>query len=167
VQAAFGSVVFLLVAPGFAAGFVPWLITGWESDGDTPFGLQLLGVVVTGVGVAFVLHAFTRFVVEGLGTPAPVAPPERLVIGGVYRHVRNPMYLAVTAAIAGQAAIFADVAVLIYAAGFLAVTVAFVKLYEEPTLTRTFGAEYTEYRENVPGWWPRLTPWHPPVRSGP
>jgi protein-S-isoprenylcysteine O-methyltransferase Ste14 len=163
VQAAFGSIVFLLVAPGFAAGFVPWLMTGWEAEGDVPFA----GIVVTGAGVAFVLHAFARFVVEGLGTPAPVAPPTRLVIGGVYRHVRNPMYLAVTAAIAGQAAIFGDVAVLIYAALFLAVTFAFVKLYEEPALTRTFGDEYTEYRRNVPGWWPRVTPWRPPLRSGP
>jgi protein-S-isoprenylcysteine O-methyltransferase Ste14 len=161
VQAAFGTFVFLFVAPGFAAGFVPWLMTGWEAE-DVPVWLQVAGIVVTGAGVAVVLHAFVRFVIEGLGTPAPVAPPDKLVVGGAYRYVRNPMYLAVTAAIAGQAAIFGDVVVLVYAAVFLAITFAFVRLYEEPHLTREFGAQYDAYRRAVPGWWPRLRYRHRP-----
>jgi protein-S-isoprenylcysteine O-methyltransferase Ste14 len=161
VKAALGSLVFLLLAPGVAAGLVPWLISGWDAGDDVPLALQLAGIVLTGTGIAFVLHAFARFVVEGLGTPAPVAPPEQLVVGGVYRHVRNPMYLAVTAAIAGQAALFGDATLVVYAAVFLAACAAFVKLYEEPHLAQQFGAQYDAYRRAVPGWWPRLSAWRP------
>ena len=157
-KAALGSLAFLVVAPGVAAGLVPWLITGWEAD-DVPPALQAAGLVLTGTGVAFLLHAFARFVFEGLGTPAPVAPPEKLVVGGVYRYVRNPMYLAVAAAIVGQAALFENAALIAYAALFLATTFGFVRLYEEPHLTRQFGPDYARYREAVPGWWPRRTPW--------
>ena len=162
VNAALGSLVFLLVAPGVAAGVIPWLVTGWKAEGDVPGALQVAGVVLAGAGVGFLLHAFARFVVEGLGTPAPVAPPEHLVVGGVYRYVRNPMYLAVTAAILGQAAILGSGALVVYAAIFLVTTVAFVRLYEEPHLTAQFGAQYAAYRAAVPGWWPRLSPWRPP-----
>ena len=101
------------------------------------------------------LSAFGRFVVEGLGTPAPVAPTERLVVGGLYRSVRNPMYLAVFAAIVGQALVLGRVVLLAYAALVLAVTAAFVRLYEEPTLARRYGEEYERYRREVPGWLPR------------
>src|SRR5262245_15591165 len=92
--AAAGSAVFLVVAPGFVAGLAPYWLTGWRAD---PIGapLRAVGVALLAVGASVLLHAFYRFVREGLGTPAPVAPPERLVVGGLYRHVRNPMYLAV------------------------------------------------------------------------
>ena len=166
VKAAFGSIVFLVVAPGVAAGLVPWWMTEWDAGGDVPVTLQVAGVVVAGAGAAFLLHAFARFVVEGLGTPAPVAPPERLVVGGVYRHVRNPMYLAVTAAIAGQAAIFGEPGLLVYAAVFLATCAGFVRLYEEPVLARRFGADYAAYRAAVPGWWPRLSAWRASGSAG-
>ena len=101
------------------------------------------------------LQAFLRFVVDGIGTPAPVAPPDRLVVGGLYRYVRNPMYLAVTAAILGQAALLGQLVLLPYAAVFGVVFFAFVHWYEEPTLRRRFGEQYDEYRRTVPGWWPR------------
>jgi protein-S-isoprenylcysteine O-methyltransferase Ste14 len=104
---------------------------------------------------------FARFVIEGIGTPAPVAPPEHLVVGGFYRHVRNPMYVAVTATIVGQAALLGQAGLLLYAAVFMAAVAAFVYGYEQPTLTERFGAEYDEYRRNVPAWWPRLRPWRP------
>jgi protein-S-isoprenylcysteine O-methyltransferase Ste14 len=98
-----------------------------------------------------------RFVVEGLGTPAPIAPTEHLFVGGLYRHVRNPMYLAVGAIIVGQALLIGRAVLLGYAA--LAATVAaFVRGYEEPTLARRYGFEYEAYRRAVPGWWPRRTP---------
>ena len=101
-SAALGSALFLVVAPGVMAGLIPWLLTGWSSTGP-PLPVAVLGgaLVVSGVGV--LLHAFARFAVEGRGTPAPVAPTERLVVGGLYRHVRNPMYVAVGATIVGQA----------------------------------------------------------------
>jgi protein-S-isoprenylcysteine O-methyltransferase Ste14 len=79
-------------------------------------------------------------------------------VTGVYRFVRNPMYLSVLGIILGQALLFGSWWLVLYAAIALAVVVAFVKGYEEPTLTRTYGERYLEYRRNVPGWWPRLKP---------
>lgn len=105
------------------------------------------------------LHAFARFALEGRGTPAPVAPTERLVVGGIYRHVRNPMYVAVLAIILGQALLFSSWALVAYATIAAIAMVSFVKFYEEPTLARRYGADYEAYRSAVPGWLPRLTPW--------
>ena len=99
---------------------------------------------------------------EGVGTPAPVAPTERLVVGRLYRHVRNPMYLAVAAVIVGQALLLGRPALLAYAGLFAAAVLAFVKVYEEPTLQRRFPAQYAAYRRAAPGWWPRLRPWRGP-----
>jgi protein-S-isoprenylcysteine O-methyltransferase Ste14 len=159
-RAAAGSLVFLALAPGVAAGVVPWLLTGWDST-DPPLALQVVGAVLIAAGLAVLLHAFARFVVEGIGTPAPVAPPEHLVVGGLYRHVRNPMYVAVAATIIGQAALLGRPVLLIYAAAFVAVVSAFVYGYEQPVLSKRFGERYEEYRRNVPAWWPRLRPWRP------
>jgi len=160
-RAALGSALFLLAAPGVVAGLVPWLLGAWEFE--TPFRgwivLRVLGVALIAAGAAALLHSFARFVVEGLGTPAPVAPTRTLVVGGLYRHVRNPMYVAVAALIAGQALLFGQPWLLVYAAAFVAVVASFVRLYEEPTLERSFGAEYEAYRRAVPGWLPRLRPW--------
>jgi len=155
VKAAAGSLLFLFVAPGVVAGLIPWLLTGWDAAGDVPILVVAAGVALTAAGAAVLLHAFARFVVEGLGTPAPVAPTERLVVGGLYRYVRNPMYLAVAATIVGQAMILGRPALLLYALLFGAVVWAFVRFYEEPTLARRYGAEYEAYRRAVPGWWPK------------
>ena len=154
-RAALGSLLFLAVAPGVAAGLVPWLLTGWDAARDVAWPFLAAGAVLVAAGAGVLLHAFGRFVVEGLGTPAPVAPPEHLVVGGLYRYVRNPMYLAVGATIVGQALILGRPALLLYAAMFGATVFAFVRGYEEPTLARSFGAEYDAYRRAVPGWWPR------------
>jgi protein-S-isoprenylcysteine O-methyltransferase Ste14 len=163
VEAAFGSAVFLLVAPGVVAGLVPWLLTGWRSS-DPPLVVAALGAVLLVVGAAVVLQTFARFVLEGRGTPAPVAPTERLVVGGLYRHVRNPMYVAVGATIVGQALLLGRPGLLAYAAVFWLVVAAFVRTYEEPTLSARYGDEYEAYRRAVPAWWPRLRPWSPPQR---
>jgi protein-S-isoprenylcysteine O-methyltransferase Ste14 len=85
------------------------------------------------------------------------------VVGGLYRHVRNPMYLAVAATIVGQAAVLGRPILLLYALAFGAAVAAFVHFYEEPTLARQFGAEYDAYRRAVPAWWPRRRPWSPEV----
>ncbi len=114
-----------------------------------------------GAGLAVLLHAFGRFVLEGIGTPAPVAPTARLVVGGAYRYVRNPMYLAVAAVIFGQALLLGQAGLLLYAAVFCVIVAAFVRVYEEPVLSRRFGAQYEAYRRAVPAWWPRRTPWEP------
>jgi protein-S-isoprenylcysteine O-methyltransferase Ste14 len=161
-RAALGSLVFLVAVPGVVAGLIPWLLTGWDAADDVPAPVVVAGAVLVAAGAGVLLHAFARFVMEGIGTPAPVAPTEHLVIGGLYRYVRNPMYLAVAATIVGQALILGRPALLLYALAFGATVFAFVRLYEEPALARQFGAEYDAYRRAVPGWWPR----RPIPRSG-
>jgi protein-S-isoprenylcysteine O-methyltransferase Ste14 len=159
-KAAIGSLLFLAVAPGVMAGLIPWLLTGWS--GSAPLVPTIAGIVLVAGGAGVLLHAFARFVIEGIGTPAPVAPPRHLVVGGLYRYVRNPMYLAVTATIVGQALILGRPVLLLCAVAFMAVVYAFVRGYEEPALARRFGAEFEAYRAAVPGWWPRRRPWSPP-----
>ncbi|QAY74212.1 isoprenylcysteine carboxylmethyltransferase family protein [Agromyces protaetiae] len=155
-----GTIAFLFLAPGVMAGVIPWLITGWRDHdwGTATWVVAAVSWLVIAAGIAVLLVAFALFARQR-GTPAPVAPTETLVVTGVYLYVRNPMYLAVLAIILGQALLFGSPALLLYAALFLAAVVAFVKGYEEPTLTRTYGEQYLEYRHNVPGWWPRLTRW--------
>ena len=157
-RAALGSVLFFAVAPCVVAGLIPWLLTGWEA-GDSRLPLQVLGGILLAAGTIVLVSAFVRFVVEGIGTPAPVAPTKQLVVGGLYRHVRNPMYLAVGATLVGQALLLGRPVLLLYAVAFAVAVVAFVRGYEEPTLARQFGAQYDEYRRAVPGWSPRLRPW--------
>jgi protein-S-isoprenylcysteine O-methyltransferase Ste14 len=153
-RAAAGSALFLVVAPGVTAGLVPYLLTGWDGAG-APVAARVAGAALTLAGAAVLLHAFGRFVIDGLGTPSPTAPTERLVVTGLYRHVRNPMYLAVTGTILGQWLLLGRPVLLAYAVVFAAVTYAFVRGYEEPALRARYGAEYDRYRERVPGWWPR------------
>lgn len=156
--AALGSALFLVAAPGVTAGLVPWLLTDWRSS-EPPVPLVAIGGVLVVAGAGVLLHAFARFVVEGRGTPAPVAPTEQLVVGGLYRHVRNPMYVAVGATIVGQALLLGRPLLLAYAALFWLVVATFVTLYEEPALSARYGDEYAAYRRGVPAWWPRVRPW--------
>lgn len=161
--AATGSVLFFALAPGTVAGLLPWWLTRWQPGAALTHWLpvRLLGVVLLLAGTAVLVHAFARFVVEGLGTPAPAAPTARLVVGGLYRYVRNPMYLAVIATIVGQALLLWRPVLVGYALLVTVTMVAFVLGYEQPALTNRFGDEYVTYRRAVPGWWPRLTPWRP------
>ena len=162
--ASLGSLVFLVIAPGTVAGLVPWWITGWHLG--APFeGAEIsrwFGLGLIALGLVPLLTSFARFAWEGLGTPAPIAPPSRLVVGGLYRRVRNPMYVAVLGILLGEALFLADVHVFYWALIFWAACHLFVLGYEEPTLKRTFGAEYQTYRANVPRWLPRATPWKMP-----
>lgn len=163
-RAALGSAAFLLVAPGVMAGVIPWMLTGWRSTGP-PLVVAVAGGVLIVAGAVVVVHAFVSFVVSGRGTPAPIAPTERLVVTGLYRYVRNPMYVAVGATIAGQALLLGRPVLGAYALVFWAITATFVRGYEEPTLSEQYGAEYAAYRRAVPGWIPRLRPWSPDVSS--
>ncbi len=160
-SAAIGTAVFLVVAPGVVAGLIPWLLTDWDvrHSGGWWVPVRLVGAVVIVLGVGVLLHAFVRFVIEGGGTPAPIAPTERLVVGGLYRYVRNPMYLAVAAIIVGQALALGQLWLLLYAAAFFAVVAVFVRTYEEPTLERRYGEQFTAYCRAVPAWRVRRTPW--------
>jgi len=144
--------VFLIIAPGLVAGFIPWWICRWHFGpavfGDTAVGV--LGVALIAGGVPVLLDSFARFAVQGVGTPAPVFHTKHLVITGFFRYVRNPMYLAVLALVFGQGLLFRNVRVLEYGVGVAAAFCAFVPLYEEPTLRHRFGREYDEYCANVP-----------------
>jgi protein-S-isoprenylcysteine O-methyltransferase Ste14 len=151
-RAAVGSIVFLALAPGVVAGLIPYWLTGWDSS-DPPTVLVIAGAVIAAAGALVLLHAFARFVIDGIGTPAPVAPTERLVVSGAYRYVRNPMYLAVGSVILGQALLLGRAALLVYLVLFALAVEAFVRLYEEPALAARYGDEYAAYCENVPRWW--------------
>lgn len=158
-QAILGSAVFLVLAPGVVAVLIPWLISGWHEQAPL-FGVpatRALGIVLIALGIPVVLDSFSRFALEGLGTPAPVLPTRMLVVRGFYRYVRNPMYLALVLIILGQGILLGDVGLLVY--GLLAwiVTHVFVLLYEEPTLRKSFGTDYARYCASVPRWIPSLT----------
>jgi protein-S-isoprenylcysteine O-methyltransferase Ste14 len=161
--AAAGSSVFFVVAPCVVAGAVPWALTGWRVR-DLPavwLPLRVVGGALIVAAVAVLVHAFWRFVSEGRGTPAPLAPTDQLVVGGLYRHVRNPMYVAVVATVIGQALVLGEPVLLAYAVALAAAFVAFVHWYEEPALSRQYGDRYDIYRRAVPAWWPRWQPWRP------
>lgn len=151
-----GSAAFLVLAPGVVAGLVPWWLTRWRVGAVYPAPVRVTGAVMTGAGAAALLGSFAQFAVEGRGTPAPPAPTEQLVVHGLYRYVRNPMYLAVLGVITGQALLLGRPVLLTYAAGVAAAFTGFVYGYEEPTLARRYGEQYQTYRRTVPGWWPRL-----------
>src|SRR5688500_9594790 len=149
-----------MVAPTVVAGVVPWAITRYTDLVESP--VAVIGLVVVALGLAALVACFVQFVREGRGTPAPNAPTEELVVGGLYRWVRNPMYLAVGAIILGQAVAFASAGALAWLGLFAVAVIAFVTAYEEPTLRRTYGPSYDAYCRAVPAWWPRLTPWGGP-----
>ena len=155
----FGNAASVIAGPGVMAGLVPWLLTGWRSSYPAR-GLTAAGVLLVTVGAVVLVRAAVRFLVEGRGTLAPIAPPEQLVVGGLYRHVRNPMYLAVIAMIVGEALLPGRAVLVVWAAAFLLATATFVRFYEEPTLSRRY-EQYTAYRRAVRGWWPRLRAWSP------
>ena len=164
VSAVLGSALFFLVAPCVLAGLIPWSMTRWEF-GPAFFGLEgarSVGVLLILVGLPGLVDSFARFALQGLGTPAPVAPTKNLVVTGLYRYVRNPIYVGVAAVIFGQALLFGDWRLLWYAALLWLFFHVFVLVYEEPTLEQTFGAQYEDFRANVPRWVPRLTPWRVP-----
>jgi protein-S-isoprenylcysteine O-methyltransferase Ste14 len=158
--AALTSAAFFVVAPGTFAGVGPWLITHWAMPAHSPPLRVGLAVAFIVVGLIPPVVAFIEFVRAG-GTPIPVAPTQRLVVSGFNRFVRNPMYFGLLIAILGQALLFDSLALVVYAAIGWIVTASFVRWYEEPTLVRTYGEQYEEYRRNVPAWTPRLTPWTP------
>ena len=160
--AGIASAAFFCAAPGVVAGLVPWLLTDWVLPPTPTRSLMLRGclaAVAVLCGLVVRIGAFARFVREGSGTPAPIAPTERLVIGGLFRFVRNPMYLAVVTILLGQCVLFASTTLLIYTLLVWAAMAAFVRWYEEPVLATRYGQQYEDYRRNVRAWWPRLTPW--------
>lgn len=157
------SAAWFVLAPGVVGGLLPWLVTDWRPAdlGIWWLPARLAGIVLVAAGTLLLLQAFAQFVRDGRGTPMPAAAPEHLVVTGLYRYVRNPMYVAVGAVIAGQLLVLARLELLWYLITVLAACAGFVHGYEEPHLRRRFGARYDEYRRNVPAWLPRRRPWRP------
>ena len=157
VAATLGSVSFLAVAPGVVAGWLPWSLTdGWTRNTvPHPDWLIAIGALFVGAGTASLLGTFGLYVAQGRGTPAPIAPTEQLVVRGLNRYVRNPMYLAVVAMIVGQACILAQPVLFAYAVAALAAMAAFARWHEEPVLRARYGTQYRAYCDRVPAWIPR------------
>jgi protein-S-isoprenylcysteine O-methyltransferase Ste14 len=158
--AALGTLLFVLLVPGNVIGVVPYLLSGWRTA--PPFlgviATRWLGAALIGLGLPLFADFALRFVREGRGTPAPIAPTAVLVVGGPYRFTRNPGYVAVLALVVGQALLFGSHAVLLYAAALAIGFHLFVILNEEPTLRKRYGGQYDRYCATVPRWLPRLTP---------
>jgi protein-S-isoprenylcysteine O-methyltransferase Ste14 len=163
ITASLGTVIFLFIAPGFFVVLVPWLISRWRVSASVfdVTWLKLIGVLFIVVGAGVVLDSFARFALQGIGTPAPVLPTRHLVVTGLYRHVRNPLYLASIAIVFGQGLLFANVWLFLYGAALWLLYHLFVVMNEEPTLRKTFGGDYDRYALNVPRWLPRLRRWMP------
>jgi protein-S-isoprenylcysteine O-methyltransferase Ste14 len=162
IAAVIGSIIFFIIAPFTIAGVIPWALTQWQvqsPEAAQPIA-QAAGASLAAMGTLMLLDSFARFALKGIGTPAPVFPTQHLVVSGLYRYVRNPMYVGVVAAIFGQALMFMSQTLAIYGAIIWLAFHLFVLAYEEPTLRQTFGAEYDAFCKHVPRWIPRLSPWH-------
>jgi protein-S-isoprenylcysteine O-methyltransferase Ste14 len=146
--------LFLVVVPGTVLVLIPWWLTGWRVEAGLLHN-PLIGIPLIGAGGLVILDSFRRFALEGLGTPAPIKPPSILVTSGFYRYVRNPMYVAVLAVLAGQTLLFGSAQLLAFTALAGLFCHLFVRFYEEPTLRRLFCADYDQYCAKVDRWLPR------------
>ena len=126
--------------------------------------LQMTGVAALILGVVLFASSLWRFATDGRGTLAPWDPPKLLVVNGPYQYVRNPMISGVLFVVIGEALIFLSIAHALWAAFFLAMNVVYIQFVEEPQLARRFGPGYDVYRESVPRFVPRLSPWQPRFR---
>jgi protein-S-isoprenylcysteine O-methyltransferase Ste14 len=159
--AVMGSAVFFAAAPGTVAGLVPWWISHWrmETRASAWIPLRFFGGLLIIAGVPVLVDSFARFAFQGVGTPAPVFPTKHLVVTGLYRFVRNPMYVAVVSVILGQGLILGNFRILEYGGLVWLAFHLFVRAYEEPTLRASFGPQYEQFCDAVPRWIPRLHPW--------
>lgn len=146
------NAVFTLVVPGTVAGVVPWFIgRGRET---APLGYALIAVVLFVVGAAIYLWCVWDFATFGRGTPAPIDAPKKLVVRGLYRYVRNPMYVGMFLVLLGWLVLFQTIAILLYLVCWATVVHLFVVFYEEPRLRKLFGDDYEKYRYTTGRWLP-------------
>jgi protein-S-isoprenylcysteine O-methyltransferase Ste14 len=152
------TLLFTVLVPGTVAILIPRLLLA--SDGPPEAldigAFRLLGLVPIFIGGGFYVRCAWDFVVAGKGTPAPIEPPKTLVVRGLYRSVRNPMYVGVLLLVCGEAIVFESARLCVYAALLFLVFHTFIVYYEEPTLRRTFGSSYEQYCTMVPRWMPRI-----------
>ena len=149
------SLLFLIVAPGMVAGYIPLVLLRKGPQIETGF-FAYLAFPLWIIGGVILLWSFWNFLIEGRGTPAPIDPPKKLVATGFYRYVRNPMYVGVLLILIGHFLWFKNVWLIVYTVVAFLIVHLFVTLYEEPTLKRKFGARYEEYLKKVPRWIPRF-----------
>ncbi len=149
------NLLFTLLIPGAVAVYIPLLITRGRQTTSllAPF---ILGVLFLAAGAAIYLWTVWDFATAGKGTPLPLDAPRHLVVRGLYRYTRNPMYLGVLLIVLGWTGVFSDFWLLVYAAAVGLLVHIFVVFYEEPTLLRSFGAEYQAYCESVSRWLPHF-----------
>ncbi len=156
----------MLLLPVTVAGIVPLLLLE-EHRPDWPLAVDAAGLGLLAAGAGLLGVTIRHFADQGRGTLAPWDPPRRLVVSGVYRHVRNPMISGVFLVLVGESLLFASAAITLWTAGFAVANAVYMPLVEEPALRRRFGEEYATYARHVPRWVPRLTPWRPgPPPSG-
>jgi len=153
--ALFSTALFTIFVPGTVAGYVPWLLRRGAEPITGPSEWAAIFVICLGVAI-YLYTSFWGFALIGGGTPAPIAPTKILVVRGLHRYVRNPMYIGVGLVIAGQAWLFRSWHTAVYLGCFVGIVNFFVLFYEEPSLQRQFGAEYESYRARVPRWIPRI-----------
>jgi protein-S-isoprenylcysteine O-methyltransferase Ste14 len=148
------NLAFVVLVPGSVAVFLP--VTMFARQSFSVEGVRILGLVPLVLGASCLLWCVYDFGRSGHGTPAPIDPPKTLVVKGLYNYIRNPMYAGVLAVLVGEAVGFASWSLFAYAicAGLL--FHGFVIFYEEPTLTRTYGQPYDDYRRFVPRWVPSV-----------
>ncbi len=145
------SLLFLIVAPGMVAGYIPLALLRKGPQIDTGV-IGWLAIPLWGIGAIILLWSFWNFLKQGRGTPAPIDPPKELVAVGFYRYTRNPMYVGVLLVIVGHFLWFGFWNLLIYAVVIFLAFNTFVAYYEEPTLRKNFGAAYEDYCKRVPRW---------------
>jgi protein-S-isoprenylcysteine O-methyltransferase Ste14 len=150
------SLLFFLFVPGLLLGFLPWWISQSDSPLFDPGPLQYLAVPLWVLGAAGMIWCFRDFTVKGRGTPAPFDPPREFVATGLYRHVRNPMYVSGLIALTGWVFWSPSLAMVVAFLVFILAVHTFVVLYEEPALKRKFGTTYEDYLRSVPRWIPRF-----------
>jgi protein-S-isoprenylcysteine O-methyltransferase Ste14 len=149
------SLLYTIIIPGTVTVLIPYLIvSGREPIPQPPGPLQLLGLIAAAAGAMILLRCIWEFMVTGRGTLAPVDPPTQLVVRGLYRYVRNPMYLGAFTLLLGEAAFFESFLLLLYAVTWFMIINLIVVLYEEPVLHRRFGDSYERYTAKVRRWVP-------------
>lgn len=154
------SVLFVCFGgPAIATIYVPLWITRFRVPPGEPIWQIFVAAVLIAIGLTPGLESVRRFVVVGRGTLVPVAPPQHLVVSGFYRYVRNPMYVGIIVALAGESMLFRSRNLVLFTCCLGLGFHLFVCLYEERTLTRRYGEEYLRFCKHVPRWIPRLTPW--------
>jgi protein-S-isoprenylcysteine O-methyltransferase Ste14 len=151
------SLLWTILLPGVVSGYVPWAYFGVrDASVNLASPLQLLGLLFILAGAALLVACIVEFARSGRGTLSPVDPPKHLVVRGLYRYVRNPMYLSVTAILLGEVMLTRSGALALYWLVWFVVVNAFVIGYEEPTLRVQFGESYEEYVRTVGRWIPRV-----------